>query len=284
MKKTLFLMFLLFCFTTNVLANGQTTLLSRSVQEATFTGTIPEVDGITDDNLRKSINAVLKTRVQELSKALPGGCTITYYPLLNKTSIFSVMLTATGEGKTLYQGVNIDITTGKECLSGDFFRDKEGLSAALGNYEDFVFADAGVYTRTDKYASYDAFVPYASLLQYVDIGEAGRFLSVYRLTNAAAECVLRVKAGDLIALKLDSNRSTGYVWELAQTSKNTGLLEVGTSYVMPVNAEKNALGASGMDIIVLGGVKPGKYPIKFEYKRQWEKYAVSSLEFELVVE
>jgi len=284
MKKTFFLMLLLFCFTTNALANGYTTLLSRSVQDAAFKGTIPEVDGITDDNLRKSINEVLRAKVQELSKALPGGCTITYYPLLNKASIFSLMLEAAGEGKTLYQGVNIDITTGKECLSGDFFRDKEGLISALGNYEDFVFADAGVYTRKDKYANYDAFVPYASLLQYVDIGEAGRFLSVYRLTNAAEGCVLRVKAGDLIAIKLDSNRSTGYVWQLAQTSKNTGLIEVGTSYVMPVNAEKNSIGAPGVDIIVLGGVKPGKYPIKFEYKRQWEKYAVASLEFELVVE
>lgn len=284
MKKTIFLMLFLFCFTTNVLANGQTTLLSRSVKEATCTGTIPEVDGITDDNLRKSINEVLRTRFQELSKALPGGCTITYYPLLNKASIFSVMLEATGEGKTLYQGVNIDITTGKECLSADFFRDKEGLSSALGNYEDFVFAEAGVYTRKDKYATYESFVPYAFLLQYVDIGEAGRFLSVYRLTNAAAGCVLRVKAGDLIAIKLDSNRSTGYVWQLAQTSKNEGLLEVGTSYVMAANAEKNSIGASGMDIIVLGCVKPGKYPIKFEYKKQWEKYAVSFLEFELVVE
>lgn len=284
MKKILLLLFLVFCFASSAFANGQVTLLSRSVDEGPIKGVIPEVDGINDENMQKSINGVLKTRAYELARELPAGCVVSYNQLLDKSSVFSVVLKATTGDRTLYKAVNIDVTTGKECVLSDFFRDKEGFERVLDGYEDIVLGDAGVYTRSERYNVYDKFIPYAALLRFVDIGEAGRFLTVYKITKAAAGGTLHIKAGELVAIKLDSNRSTGYAWEIGSESKSAGVIEIGTSYLMPGGKDTSAIGAMGTDIIVLGTDKAGSFPVKLSYKRQWEKYPVSSMQFELIVE
>ena len=126
MKKILLLLLLVFCFAATALANGQITLLARSVNDGPVKGVIPEVDGINDVNMQKSINGVLKTRAYELARELPAEGVISYNQLLDKASIFSVVLQATTGDRTLYKAVNIDVTTGKECVLSDFFREKEG--------------------------------------------------------------------------------------------------------------------------------------------------------------
>jgi hypothetical protein len=55
----------------------------------------------------------------------------------------------------------------------------------LDGYQDIALGNTGVYTRSEKYGVYDKFVPYAALLRFVDIGEAGRLLTVYKFTKAA---------------------------------------------------------------------------------------------------
>lgn len=284
MKKILLLFFLIFCFATTALANGQITLLARSVNDGPVKGVIPEVDGINDLNMQKSINDVLKMRAYELAREFATECVLSYNQLLDKSSVFSVVLKATTGDRTLYKAVNIDVTTGKECVFSDFFRDKEGFERVLDGYEDIILSDAGVYTRSEKYGVYDRFVPYATLLRFVDIGEAGRFMTVYKITNAAAGAALHIKAGELVAIKLDSNRSTGYAWELDTESKSSGVIEIGTSYLMPSGKDTSMVGAMGTDIIVIGTDKEGSFPVKFNYKRQWEKYPVSSMQFDLIVE
>ena len=284
MKKILLLLLLVFCFAATALANGQITLLARSVNDGPVKGVIPEVDGINDVNMQKSINGVLKTRAYELARELPAEGVISYNQLLDKASIFSVVLQATTGDRTLYKAVNIDVTTGKECVLSDFFRDKEGFERVLDGYQDIVMGEAGVYTRNEKYSAYDRFVPYSALLRFVDIGEAGRLLTVHKITNAAADAALHIKAGELVAIKLDSNRSTGYTWELGSESKSSGVIEIGTSYLMPSGKDTSAVGAMGTDIIVIGTDKAGSFPVKLNYKRQWEKYPVSSMQFDLIVE
>ena len=284
MKKILLLFLLVFCIASTALANGQISLLSRSVDDGPIKGVVPEVDGISDENMQKSINEVLKMRAYELARELPTECIVSYNQLLDKTSVFSVVLKATTLEKTLYKAVNIDVTTGKECVLSDFFRDKEGFERVLDGYEDIVLDDAGVYTRSEKYSVYDKFVPYATLLRFVDIGEAGRFLTVHKITKASAGAALHINAGELVAIKLDSNRSTGYTWEIDSESKSAGLIEIGTSYLMPGGKDTSLIGAMGTDIIFIGTDKVGSFPVKLNYKRQWEKYPVSSIQFELIVE
>ena len=284
MKKILLLFLLVFCFASTALANGQITLLSRSIDNGPIKGVIPEVDGISDENMQKSINGVLKMRAYELAREFPTESVISYNQLLDKASIFSIVLKATTSERTLYKAVNIDVTTGKECILSDFFRDKEGFERVLDGYQDIALGNTGVYTRSEKYGVYSKFVPYAALLRFVDIGEAGRLLTVYKITKAAEGAALHIKAGELVAIKLDSNRSTGYAWEIDSGSKSAGVLEIGTSYLMPGGKDTSAIGAMGTDIIVLGTDKAGSFPVKLNYKRQWEKYPVSGMQFELIAE
>ncbi len=284
MKKILLLFFLVFCMASTAFANGQITLLSRSINDKNITGVLPEVDGINDDNMRKSINEVLKTRAYELASEMPTASVVNFYQMLDKPSVFSVVLKASAGERTLYKAVNIDLTTGKECLLGDFFRDKEGFELIVGGFEDVVFGDAGIYARSNKFGSYEKFIPYSKLLRCVDIGEAGRFLTVHKVTSAAAGAVLKIKAGELVAIKLDSNRSTGFSWEVSSDSKDAGVLEIGTSYIMPVSKDGNTIGKMGTDIIVIGTDETGSFPVKLNYRRQWEKYPLSSFQFELMVE
>ena len=103
MKKILLLFLLVFCFASTALANGQITLLSRSVDEGPIKGVIPEVDGINDENMQKSINGVLKMRAYELARELPAECVVSYNPILDRTSVMSVLLKAKTGDRTLYQ-------------------------------------------------------------------------------------------------------------------------------------------------------------------------------------
>ena len=59
---------------------------------------------------------------------------------------------------------------------------------------------------------------------------------------------------------------------------------VGTSYIMPVSKDGNTIGKMGTDIIVIGTDETGSFPVKLNYRRQWEKYPLSSFQFELMVE
>ena len=137
MKKVVLLILLMFCFANSVWAEGRTTVLSRSVNNGAITGNIPEVDAISDDNMRKSINEVLKARSYELAQALQSDCVIGYTRLLDRASIFSIMLEAKAGEKTLYKAVNIDVTTGKECVIGD-----------SGSIDGFVTCDALMRMRS----------------------------------------------------------------------------------------------------------------------------------------
>ena len=109
-------------------------------------------------------------------------------------------------------------------------------------------------------------------------------MTVHKITKAAEGAALHVKAGELVAIKLDSNRSTGYAWEIASESKSAGVQEIGTSYLMPGGKDTSIVGAMGTDIIVIGTDKAGSFPVKLNYKRQWEKYPVSGMQFELIAE
>lgn len=284
MKKILLLFLLIFCFATTALASEKITLLARSVDDGPVKGVIPEVDGIGDANLQKSINSVLKMRAYELVRELPAEGLISYDQLLDQSSVFSVVLKATTGNRTLYKAVNIDVTTGKECVLADFFRYREGFERVIGGYEDIVFADAGVYTRSEKYSIYDRFVPYTALLGFVDVGEAPRILPVRQITNSAAGAALHIKVGELVAIRLDANRTAGYKWELDLATKSSGVLEIGTSYLMPGGNDASTVGAMGTEIIVIATDKAGSFPVKLNYKRQWEKYPVSNMQFDLIAE
>lgn len=234
-------------------------------------GEIPEIDGLRYTNLQKSVNGILNSKVKDLLAQVGGSGTVSYEVKLNRPSLVGILLKATNGGRTAYQAVNLDMTTGNEFSIRDFVGEGNAVHEILGAYEGVLFADNGIYTRTSSGAAYSNFVSYSKLFPLLRTGEAGRLLTVYGLTRAVEDKVVTVKAGELLALQLESNRTTGYSWFVEGNGYAGQFYELGRSYVLPGNAANNRTGMPGLEIIVFGAQEPGEYKVNMEYKRAWEK-------------
>ena len=115
----------------------------------------------------------------------------------------------------------------------NFVGEGNAVHEILGAYEGVLFADNGIYTRTSSGAAYSNFVSYSKLFPLLRTGEAGRLLTVYGLTRAVEDKVVTVKAGELLALQLESNRTTGYSWFVEGNGYAGQFYELGRSYVLP---------------------------------------------------
>ncbi len=259
-----------------VFADQQTTVLFEENSIGKKYSFIPVIDGSNETVLEKQANDIIKNKARELVKQLDGR--ITYEVTMNRPSLVSILLKSEDNGKTAYKGVNIDLTTGREFTMGDFFTETEELSSILGSYEDFVFGEEGIYLRRKNQNEYADFVPYSKIITNIRIGSAGRLLQVARLTQNAADKTLIIKAGNLLAIKLDSNPSTGYRW---MVSTHDGVTKVGSSFIMP--REDDRTGVSGTEIIMFAAQKAGFYNVIMEYKRPWENYAVNKFSFGIAV-
>jgi len=79
---------------------------------------------------------------------------------------------------------------------------------------------------------------------------------------------IKVKAGKDFVIILDSNRTTGYQWQLAQALDNKIITVVGLRYIAP---KSKVVGAPGKDEWTFKAFKPSKTRITFNYVRPWEK-------------
>ena len=252
-------------------AEQPTTVFSKVVATKNMQGEIPEIDGLRYTNLQKSVNGILNSKVKDLLAQVGGSGTVSYEVKLNRPSLVGILLNATNGGRTAYQAVNLDMTTGNEFSIRDFVGEGNAVHEILGAYEGVLFADNGIYTRTSSGAAYSNFVSYSKLFPLLRTGEAGRLLTVYGLTRAVEDKVVTVKAGELLALQLESNRTTGYSWFVEGNGYAGQFYELGRSYVLPGNAANNRTGMPGLEIIVFGAQEPGEYKVNMEYKRAWEK-------------
>ncbi len=252
-------------------AEQPTTVFSKVVATKNMQGEIPEIDGLRYTNLQKSVNGILNSKVKDLLAQVGGSGIVSYEVKLNRPSLVGILLKATNGGHTAYQAVNLDMTTGNEFSIRDFVGEGNAVHEILGAYEGVLFADNGIYTRTSSGAAYSNFVSYSKLFPLLRTGEAGRLLTVYGLTRAVEDKVVTMKAGELLALQLESNRTTGYSWFVEGNGYAGQFYELGRSYVLPGNAANNRTGMPGLEIIVFGAQEPGEYKVNMEYKRAWEK-------------
>lgn len=252
-------------------AEQPTTVFSKVVATKNMQVEIPEIDGLRYTNLQKSVNGILNSKVKDLLAQVGGSGTVSYEVKLNRPSLVGILLKATNGVRTAYQAVNLDMTTGNEFSIRDFVGEGNAVHEILGAYEGVLFADNGIYTRTSSGAAYSNFVSYSKLFPLLRTGEAGRLLTVYGLTRAVEDKVVTVKAGELLALQLESNRTTGYSWFVEGNGYAGQFYELGRSYVLPGNAANNRTGMPGLEIIVFGAQEPGEYKVNMEYKRAWEK-------------
>lgn len=262
-------------------ADQQTTVLTEQVKLDKAAAQVPFVDGSNDLALEKNANMLLRERAKKLVNEVGGAGTLTYKVMLNRPSVFSVLLTAKNGNRVAYDGVNVDLTSGREFTVTDFFIDNDKVKAALGDYRYVLFGEEGFYLQDEKHANYEKFVPYAGLLDSMRIGEAGRLMQVARLTANAEGKTLTLKDGGLVAIKLDGNPSTGYGWHVKSNSEN--IKAVGTSFTIPA-ADDQRVGTPGVEIIMLAVKGKGEYPVTMEYKRSWEQFVLKSFTFNVKVE
>jgi len=71
-----------------------------------------------------------------------------------------------------------------------------------------------------------------------------------------------------IAITLESNKTTGYGWDLSEPVDENKIKFISCEYV-PDNT--GLVGSGGKEIWVFRGVCPGKATISFKYARPWEK-------------
>lgn len=260
-------------------ADQQTTVLTQKVNLNRLEADVPFIDGSNDVALEKMANTLLREEAQKLANRAGGN--VSYEVKLNRPSVVSVLLQAKKGDKVTYKGLNIDLTTGKEFTVTDFFVDNDATRAALGNYENVLFGDEGLYVCSENGGAYDKYVPYASLLKSIRIGEAGRLLQIARLTASASDKVLEIDAGSLIALKLDSNPSTGYGWEVKPDQK--AITKVGSSFTI-LNNDPTRMGAPGLEILMLAAQQKGTYKVTMQYKRPWEQLTINEFSFTVIVD
>ena len=131
-------------------ADQQTTVLQEQATLGKASATLPYLDGSNDVEYEKQLNALIRATATKLSKEVGGG-SVSYAVKLNRPSLVSLLLTASNGNEVAYQGLNLDLTTGKEFTVTDFFVDKEQVQQALGDYSRVLFAEDGFYVQQENY-------------------------------------------------------------------------------------------------------------------------------------
>ena len=78
---------------------------------------------------------------------------------------------------------------------------------------------------------------------------------------------IKVKAGQIFAVRMESNPTTGYGWQLSKTLDNNIVL-VTNAYIPP---DSKLIGAGGHEVWTFKAIELGPAEISLKYVRSWEK-------------
>lgn len=95
---------------------------------------------------------------------------------------------------------------------------------------------------------------------------------------------LKVKVGDVIRIKLKSNRTTGYSWALVSGKTDAKVLKAGEIEYAVDEHPAGMVGVGGNDFCTFTALAPGKTDISLGYARPWEKDKEPAQTFKLTVE
>lgn len=256
----------------NVFADQPTTVLTELKEAKKIVVEVPVIDGANNEALQSSANGVLRSAVAEVSDKVGKQGKITYEVTLNRPSLVSVLLKGNNGSRSYFRAVNIDLTTGKEFTLDDFFFGGEERIKLLGEHADNVlFTEKGIALAEQKGAAYDRMFSYQDLVPLSRIGDIGRLMSVWKLTENCDGKILTIKQGDMFAFKLNANPSTGFQWTNTLTGgPANGIVKTGSSFMIP-NARKEQVGTPGIEFQFYAAKVPGTYQLKLSYQRPWEK-------------
>ena len=277
MKKfaTFLLLAMLFC--SSVFADQYTTVLTMQTKCAKATGFLPYIDGASEMEYAVKANGLIINKMREMVKKVGNKGTFSYSVQLNRPSVVSFLLKAQNEDKEYYQAMNLDLTNGHEISIYDFFVNEDSFNKVLENYESFLFTDDGIFLRDNTGEKYNKFVPFSKILTSVRIGQAGRLFQIAKLTRKSEDKILSIKKNNLFAIKLNSNPTTGFRWD-ADLPTDGQIIKVGSSFIIP-RQEEERVGVPGSEILFFYAAVPGKYDIKMNYKRSWEKHSIDGFNF-----
>ncbi len=105
----------------------------------------------------------------------------------------------------------------------------------------------------------------------------------YEMTRDDNGKTLKVKVGDVIRVKLKSNRTTGYSWALTGKT-DAKVLKSGEVEYKVDEHPAGMVGVGGSDFCTFTALAPGKTEIALGYARPWEKDKESAQAFKLTVE
>ena len=261
---------LLFC--QSVFADQPTTVLTELKNGKQIVMEVPVIDGANNETLQHSANSLLRSAAADAADKVGKQGNVTYEVTLNRPSLVSILLKATNRGRSYYRGVNIDLTTGREFGLDDFFFGGEGREKLLGkNADNVLFTENGVALAEKNGAAYDRVFSYQDLLPLSRIGDIGRLMSVWKLTENSDGKILTIKQGEMFAFKLNANPSTGFQWvNTVSGGPANGIVKTGSSFMIP-NSQKEQVGTPGIEFQFYAAKAPGTYQMKLSYQRPWEK-------------
>ena len=106
----------------------------------------------------------------------------------------------------------------------------------------------------------------------------------YEMTRDDNGKTLKVKVGDVIRVKLKSNRTTGYSWALISGKTDAKVLKSGEVEYKVDEHPAGMVGVGGNDFCLFTALAPGKTEIALGYARPWEKDKEPAQAFKLTVE
>ena len=81
---------------------------------------------------------------------------------------------------------------------------------------------------------------------------------------------LNLKINDVITIKLESNATTGYKWNLSEEN-NSGIIAIVSSDYTEKENKDNLVGSGGFEILTFKAVSRGSATIILTYNKPWEK-------------
>ena len=90
------------------------------------------------------------------------------------------------------------------------------------------------------------------------------------LEPTAIPGMINTAAGQEFPITLESNRTTGYQWQLAKPLDEAILKLVGSEYRTP-ESKPGLVGAGGQEVWTFKAVGKGRTEISLKYVRPWEK-------------
>ncbi len=94
---------------------------------------------------------------------------------------------------------------------------------------------------------------------------------------------VNISVGDLLIVKLDSNKTTGYSWNISSIS-NTGVIaKVSDEYITPPPSDPPMTGQGGYEKWTFEALEAGTANISMKYIRPWETTAEPAENFSITV-